>query len=65
MKEHYFLIKIVDDDETSNVSKFKITASKKGNQLPCGICDSTKLPHMEMIEIVDDDQHDYNPCIFF
>ena len=65
MKEHYFLIKIVDNDETSNVSKFKITASKKEAQLPYGICDSNKFPHMEMIEIVDDDQHGYNPCIFF
>ena len=65
MKTHYYLIKIVDKDETANVSDYKIVTTKKGEQLPCGICDSNKFPHMEMIEVIDDDPHDDNPCIFF
>ena len=53
-KKFYYLIKIEDDDEDSKCHQFKINVSRKGKQIP-----------FSMIEVIDDDQHDSTPCIFF
>ena len=53
-KKFYYLIKIKDDDKEAKCNQFTISITKKGEPVP-----------LEMIEVVDDDQHDYNPCIFF
>ena len=65
-KKFYYLIKIEDDTDNANCSDYKIFATnKKGERLPCGICTPDKFPSMEMVEVIDDDQHDFYPCIFF
>ena len=63
-KTFYYLIKIQDDSENGSASDFKIVASKKGDQLPCGHCKPETLPHMELIDLIDE-QRDGFPYIAF
>jgi hypothetical protein len=53
-KKFYYLIKVEDDDKEAKCNQFTISVIKKGERVP-----------LEMIEVIDDDQHDNKPCIFF
>ena len=53
-KKFYYLIKVEDDEMDSKCHQFKINVSRKGEPVS-----------FDMIEVIDDDQHDFNPCIFF
>lgn len=53
-KKFYFLFKIEDDDKEAKCNQFTISVTRKGERVP-----------LEMIEVIDDDQHDSKPCIFF
>ena len=53
-KKFYYLIKVEDDDKEAKCNQFTISVIKKGERVP-----------LEMIEVIDDDQHDNNPSIFF
>ena len=53
-KKFYYLIKVKDEDEKATCNQFTISVVKKGERVP-----------LEMIEVIDDDQHDTKPCIFF
>ena len=53
-KKFYYLIKVEDDDKEAKCNQFTISVTKKGERVP-----------LEMIEVIDDDQHDSKPCIFF
>ena len=64
-KKFYYLIKIEDDDELSTASDFKIVASKRGNQLPCGKCKPEEKPHMETLDFRDTEEHNIFPYIAF
>ena len=64
-KKLYYLIKIEDDDELSTASDFKIVASKRGNQLPCGKCRPKEKPHMETLDFRDTEEHTVFPYIAF
>ena len=64
-KTFYYLIKVEDDDENVTASDFKIVTTKKGKQLPCGHCKPEVLPHMELIDLIDNEQRDCPPYIAF
>tara|TARA_R100000152_G_scaffold17661_2_gene9284 strand:- start:203 stop:403 length:201 start_codon:yes stop_codon:yes gene_type:complete len=64
-KTFYYLIKIQDDSENGSASDFKIVASKKGDQLPCGHCQPKVLPNMELIDFIDNEKCDGFPYIAF
>ena len=53
-KKFYYLLKVEDDDKEAKCNQFTISVTKKGERVP-----------LEMIEVIDDDQHDFHPCIFF
>jgi len=53
-KKFYYLIKVEDDDKEAKCNQFTLSVIKKGERVP-----------LEMIEVIDDDQHDTTPCIFF
>ena len=63
-KTFYYLIKVEDDSEDVNASDFKIVTTKKDRQLPCGHCKPETLPHMELIDLIDE-QRDGFPYIAF
>ncbi len=65
VKEHLYLIRILDSSEDSQCDQFKIIASKDGKQLPCGICRPDHPTTMQMIEVIDDNIKGKFPYIAF